>query len=194
MQSLKSFAEDIINQSKAGKINAQTGFWASDIAVRVFVILHDQKIELRRLKMETSSHAWVREQNGILVLVPLDNEFAQLQQQIAILENKISTNQKVADALDRVFNELQLEPPTAALTARIREIQTQIMQLNESLTVNLAPFQRAAQLVAADLEKIPEVLRLRDANAIQVAALENESRAIETKFAKIQEILQAAIR
>ena len=191
MQSLKSFTEDIINQSKAGKINAQTGFWASDIAVRVFVILHDQKIEILRLKGETFAHAWV---NSKLEVVPLDNEFAQLQQQITTLENKISTNQKVADALDRVFDEMQLEPPTAALTARSGEIHEQIRRLTEDLTVALVPYQRAAQMASADLEKIPEVLRLRDANAIQVAALENESQAIETKLAKIQEILRAVIR
>jgi predicted nucleic acid-binding Zn-ribbon protein len=190
MQSLKSLAEDTIRQSKTGKINARTSYLRADPAINVFIVLNDQRAELLRLRLETLAHVWVRGQNGILELVALDNEFDQLQLSIAALEGKITTNMKIASDLDKAFHDLQIEPPHSALDERIREIHAQIECKKQELADKLAPY-RATH---ADLDKIPEVIQARAETAGQVTALESEARVIETKLARIHEILRGVVR
>jgi hypothetical protein len=194
MQSLKSLAEDIIRQSKTGKLNARTSYLRADPAIGVFIILNDQRAELLRLRLETSAHVWIRGQNGILELVALDNEFDQLQLQIAATECKIATNMKVAGDLDKAFHELQTEPLLSTLEERIREIHAQIERLTQELNGKLVPYRNAAQSAHTDLDKIPEVIQAREETAVQAAAMESEARVIETKLARIHELLRGVAR
>ena len=161
MQSLKSLAEDTIRQSQTGILNARTSYLRADPAITVFIILNDQRAELLRLRLETFAHAWVRGQNGILELVALDNEFDQLQLQIAALEGKITINLRIASDLDNAFHDLQTEPLLAILEDRTRGIHAQIEQLALDLNGKLAPYRNAAQSAHIDFDKIPDVIQLR---------------------------------
>jgi hypothetical protein len=186
MQSLKSLAEDVIRQSQAGKLNARTIYLRTDPAINVHIILNDQQIELLRLKGETLAHVWI---NSKLEVVPLDGEFDQLQLQIAALDGKIAINAKVASDLDKAFHDLQIEPPHS-FDEQIREIGGQIERKKQELADKLAPY-RATH---ADMDKIPEVIQAREETAAMIAALESEARVIETKLARIHEILRGVVR
>ena len=194
MESLKSLAEDIIRQSKGQKINASTGYMATDPAIKCFIILNDQRAELLRLRRETFAHVWVRGQNGILELVALDNEFDQLQRSIAAMEGKIAINTKVASDLDKAFHDLQTEPLLAAAEYRTREIHTKIEQLALDLHGKLAPYRNAAQSAHIDFDEIPDVIQLRAETAVTIAAMESEARGIDTKLARIHELLHGVVR
>jgi hypothetical protein len=194
MQSLKSLAEDTIRQSKTGKLNARTSYLRADPAINVFIILNDQRSELLRLRRETFAHAWVRGQNGILELVALDNEFDQLQLSIAAMEGKITTNTNVASDLDKAFHDMQTEPLLATLENLTREIHTQIEQLAQDLHGKLAPYRNAAQSAHTDFDKISDVIQLRAETAVTIAAMETEVRVIDTKLARIHELLHGVVR
>ena len=187
MQSLKSLAEDTIRQSKTGNLNARTSYLRADPAINVFIVLNDQRAELLRLKGETLAHVWI---NSKLEVVPLDGEFDQLQLQIAALEGKITINTNVAGDLDKAFHELQIDPILSALEDRIREIQAQIERKKQELNGKLLSYNNAAEM----MDKIPAVIQAREETAGQVAALESEARVIETKLARIHEILRGAVR
>jgi hypothetical protein len=166
----------------------------ADPAINVFIVLNDQRAELLRLKLETSAHVWVRGQKGILELVALDNEFDQLQLLIAAMEGKITINMNVAGDLDKAFHELQIEPLLSALEERIREIHAQIERLTQELNGKLVPYRNAAQTAHTDFDEIPEVIQAREETAVTIAAMESEARVIETKLARIHEILRGVVR
>ena len=194
MQSLKSLAEDTIRQSKTGKLNARTSYLRADPAINVFIILNDQRSELLRLRRETFAHAWVRGKNGILELVALDNEFDQLQLQIAALEGKIATNTKIASDLDKAFQDLPTDPLLAALENLTHEIHAQIERLAQDLNGKLAPYRNAAQSDHTDFDEIPDVIQLRAETAVQAAAMETEAGVIDAKLTRIHALLHGVAR
>ena len=191
MQSLKSLAEDAFCQSNAGKLNARTTYLRADPAIRVFILLNDQQIELLRLKGETLARVWV---NSKLEVVPLDGEFEHLQLQIAALEGKITINIRIASDLDKAFHDLPTDPLLAILEDRTRGIHTQIEQLALDLNGKLAPYRNAAQSAHIDFDKIPDVIQLRAETAVTIAAMEAEARVIDTKLARIHELLHGVVR
>ena len=191
MQSLKSLAEDTFCQSNAGKLNARITWLRADPAIRVFILLNDQQIELRRLKMETSDHTWI---NSKFEVVPLDGEFEHLQLQIAALQGKITINTKVASDLDKAFQDLPTEPLLAALEHRTHEIHVQIERLALDLNGKLAPYRNAAQSAHIDFDKIPDVIQLRAETAVQAAAMETEAGVIDAKLTRIHALLHGVAR
>ena len=191
MQSLKSLAEDTFCQSNTSKLNARTTYLRTDTAIRVFIILNDQQIELLRLKGETLAHVWI---NSKLEVVPLDGEFDQLQLQIAALEGKITINTNVASDLDKAFRDLQTEPLLAVLEYRAHEIHTKIEQLALDLHGKLAPYRNAAQSAHIDFDEIPDVIQLRAETAVQAAAMETEAGVIDAKLTRIHALLHGVAR
>ena len=191
MQSLKSLAEDTFCQSNAGKLNARITYLRAAPAIRVFIILNDQQIELLRLKGETLAHVWI---NCKLEVVPLDGEFEHLQLQIAALQGKITINTKVASDLDKAFHDLQTEPLLAAAEYRTREIHTKIERLALDLNGKLAPYRNAAQTAHANFDENPEVIQLRAETAVQAAAMETDAGVIDAKLTRIHALLHGVAR
>ncbi len=190
MQSLTEIVNEAIGEYMEGRIT----YLLSDPVINVFRIIFDQKNELQRLKAETLNHVWASEEAGKPVLVPLDDAFARIQQQISAVERKITVNEKVADELDKAFHELQVEPPLAVLNEHIRGIREEIERKNRELNIKLVPYRAAAEMAHADFDKIPEVIQAREETAVQTVAMESEAAEIEEKLARIHEILLGVVR
>lgn len=159
-------------------------------AITLFRTLNAQKNELANLKPSTLEHIWVREQNGKLEIVPLDDDFGRIQARVVVLEGCIVANERLVDKLNAVFQDCPLQD----FDARLREIGGKIESLECALNVKVLPFHQAAEIAHADPEKVPEVLQARAETAIKITALKRESEAIKAKQAEISPILESVAR
>ena len=154
-------------------------------AYPLFYNLRIQKEELARLKPSTMAHAWVQERGGKLELMPLDDDFGRIQARIAILQTCIETNEPLVVELNEAFREY----PVQDMSERVYDIGQEIETIERALHAKIFPFMQAAEMVHADPEKVPEVIRARAATAIKIAALKQDLKAIEAKRAEISLIL-----
>ena len=154
-------------------------------AYTLFPALREQKEELARRKLSTMAHCWVREHDGKLELVPLDDDFGRMQARIAVLKTCIETNEPLVIELNKAFRDY----PVLDLSERIRDIGQEIESLDRALHARISPFVQAAEIVHADPEKVPEVIRARAETAMKIDALKQELKAIEAKRAEISLIL-----
>lgn len=129
MSSLIKCAADVIcSQSNSAIVER-------DPVLTFFRSLSGKRARRVELKKRTLDHVWLKEMDGKIEILPLDDEFGKIQERIDTLDNAIEAAEQIALALDAIYQERELdwdafryltESKTAELHSQVLELRKEI--------------------------------------------------------------------
>lgn len=162
----------------------------ADPVYQIFQRIPELKAAIEATKRETLSNVWARENHGKVEIVPLDDDFKELQARISEQEAKLVKIQKTVDSLAHFWDGQSIDVMSLhEIDTQRHNLLEQIKDVEYNMQLEILPYARAAAVLKQDCNQNETVIQIKASAEERKVRLNDKLSMLDGWLASINAIL-----